>query len=226
MPGLHTYLGRDLSEVSVSITPAVMQEELPNARVLSEHVDYLKSPLPKNLGKGRIVMAEFGMTRGNMEGFPEDGFPNHIFKKDLEFHRSQVREGDIYAYTFDSNQHGPSVEAAYNSHWTTLWVRELLGAMKSELPFEGDFDPKSFHFRDIWHAASHGGFNYAIADRKMEFAVNGNPYVLYRDDGLGVTNSYKQPEECAESLAHETGWRFDLHRGEDQRIPMAELRAC
>lgn len=90
----------------------------------------------------------------------------------------------------------------------------------------GDFDPDSFHFRCIWNAVSHGGFNHVIADRRMEFSIDGNPFTVYRGDGFGITNSYKMPIEYAKSLASDTGWRFQLYQDQDKRISMPEYVAC
>lgn len=226
MPNIHTYIGRDLSAASIDLLPNVMEEELPNVRIVGANVDYLKTRLSADLGAGRRVMAEFGMTRGNMEGFPDDGFPYHIIKADMAFHRTQMSPGDIYAFTFDSNQNGASVEAAYNSEWTTLWARELINSMKRELPIQGDLDAEGFHFRCIWNAASHGGFNHIVADRRMEFAINGIPFTVYKGDGFGITNSYKMPVEYAEALADDTGWKFNLYQDADKRISMPAYTAA
>ena len=223
LAGLHTWVGRELSPASIGIMHNVMGGELPNVRIVPDQADFLRDAFPSGLGKGRKVLAEFGMTRGNMEGFPEDGFPYDTIKADLLAHRSRLDVGDIYTFTFDCNQNGAEVEAAYNSEWTTLWGRQLLHAMKTELPIEGDFDPESYDFRCIWEKASHGGFNYMIAQRKMEFSIAGIPVSIEKGEGWGITNSFKMPAEMIEPLAKDTGYTVDMHHSNDRRVAMPAL---
>ena len=223
--GLHTWVGRDLSPASINLMPPVMSDELSDVRIVPDMSDFNEAAFPKGLGKGRRVIAEFGMTVGNMEGFPEDGFPVHIIRKTWAKHRSRMKAGDIYTFTFDCNQNGGEVERAYNSKWTTFWGRELFQVMANELPIEGDFDPKSYVFRDEWEKQSHGGFNYMIAQRKMDFAIAGHPITIEKGEGWGITNSYKMPEEIAEDTAEQTGFEIDWNYGPDRRVPMPALVA-
>ncbi len=221
LAGLHTWMGRELSPASINIMPEVMGGALPNVRIIPDLADFQKAAYPKDLPKGRKVLAEFGLTRGNMEGFPEDGFPYHILVEDMLSHASRLDSGDIYTYTFDCNQNGAEVERSYNSDETTMWGRELFRAMQSELGdyITGDFDPDSYSFRDIWVKSAHGGFNYMIADRPMNFEIAGNPITAYKGEPqFGITNSYKQPEEIAEQLAIDTNYAMKMHLSADKRI--------
>ncbi len=218
LAGLHTWVGRDSSLASIDIMDDVMGSALPNIRIIPDVSDFNKAAFPNGLGKGRKVMAEFGMTRGNMEGFPEDGFPYHVMKADMLSHRSRLNEGDIYTYTYDCNQNGKEVEKAYNSQPTTMWGRELLRTMKYELPIKGDFDPDSYDFRNEWVASSYGGFNYMIAQRRMQFEISQVPITIERGEGWGITNSFKMPLDFAQSLADETGYRMKMHLSHDKRI--------
>lgn len=221
LAGLHTWVGRDLSPSSVDIMKEVMGGELPNIHVIPDLADFQRAEYPVGLPKGRKVLAEFGLTRGNMQGFPEDGFPYHILVEDMLSHASRLDSGDIYTYTFDCNQNGTEVERSYNSDETTMWGRELFRAMQSELSdyITGDFDPDSYLFKDIWVASAHGGFNYMIADRAMNFEIAGNPITAYKGEPqFGITNSFKQPLEIAEQLAIDTDYRMKMHLSEDKRI--------
>lgn len=222
---LHTWVGRDVSSVSIEIMPKIMREGLPNVLIIPDMSDFLEEDYPSHLGDGRKVVAEFGMTRGNMEGFSEDGFPYHTIKSDFLKHRARMNQGDIYTFTFDCNQNGAEVEAAYNSEWTTLWGRELFKVMKSELSIEGDFDPESYDFRCIFNAKSHGGFNYMIAARSMEFSIGGKVFKVDKDQGFGITNSFKMPIEIAEKLVKDTGFKIDWHYGHDRRVAMPTFTA-
>jgi uncharacterized SAM-dependent methyltransferase len=225
LKGLHTYVGRDYSPAAITSMNIVMEEELSGVTIVPDISDFHKAALPDNLGLGRKVIAEFGMTTGNMEGFPEEGFPYEIVKANIATQKALMSPGDIYTFTFDCNQNGKEVEAVYNSEWTTLWGRELLGAMKAELPIEGDFNPQAYDFRCIWNGQSHGGFNHMIARRKMEFSINGLDIKIEKGDGWGITNSYKMPEGIAEAVAKDLDLEIDFYRSSDERIAMPALTA-
>lgn len=221
LAGLHTWVGRELSPASIDIMHDVMGSALPNIRIVPDLADFQRAAFPTGLGKGRKVLAEFGLTRGNMQGFPEDGFPYHILVEDMFSHASRLDIGDIYTYTFDCNQNGKEVERSYNSIETTMWGRELFRAMQSELTdhITGEFDPDGFSFRNIWVGAAHGGFNYMIADRTMKFEIAGIPIIAHKGDAqFGITNSFKQPIEIAEQSAKDTGFKMKMHLSEDRRI--------
>ncbi len=221
LAGLHTWVGRDLSPSSIDIMKDVMGRELPNVRIIPDLADFQKAAYPDSLPKGRKVLVEFGLTRGNMQGFPEDGFPYHIILEDMLSHASRLDSGDIYTYTFDCNQNGDEVERSYNSDYTTYWGRELFRAMQSELAehITGDFDPDSYSFEDVWVAPAHGGFNYMIADRTMQFEIAGIPVTAHKGEAqFGITNSFKQPLEIAEQLANDTDTTMKLHLSDDKRI--------
>jgi hypothetical protein len=221
LAGLHTWVGRELSPASISIMDEVMGGALPNVRIIPDLADFQKAAYPLDLPKGRKVLAEFGLTRGNMQGFPEDGFPYHILVEDMLAHASRLDSGDIYTYTFDCNQNGTEVERSYNSDYTTYWGRELFRAMQSELAehITGDFDPDSYSFRDIWVKSAHGGFNYMIADRTMKFEIAGVPITAHKGEPqFGITNSFKQPVEITEQLAIDTNYEMKMHFSEDRRI--------
>ena len=221
LAGLHTWVGRELSPASIDIMQGVIGTALPNIRIIPDLADFQKAAYPKGLPKGRKVLAEFGLTRGNMKGFPEEGFPYHIMKADMLAHASRLDTGDIYTYTFDCNQNGEEVERSYNSDYTTMWGRELFRAMHRELAdhITGDFDPDSYSFRDVWVASAHGGFNYMIADRTMRFEIAGIPITAYKGEAqFGITNSFKMPAELAQQLADDTGYRMKMHLSADRRI--------
>lgn len=221
LAGLHTWVGRELSPASIDIMPEVMGSALPNVRIIPDLADFQKAAYPKNLPKGRKVLAEFGLTRGNMQGFPEDGFPYDALVEDMLAHASRLDSGDIYTYTFDCNQNGDEVERSYNSEYTTYWGRELFRAMQSELGeyITGDFDPDSYSFRDIWEAKAHGGFNYMIADRTMRFEIAGIPIIAHKGEPqFGMTNSFKQSLEIAERLEADTNSKMVMHLSDDKRI--------
>lgn len=79
------------------------------------------------------------------------------------------------------------------------------------------FKIKNFN---LFYGQSHGGFNYMMANRKMEFALAGRPFVKFKGDGIGITNSYKMPEEIADQLAPDTSFKIQWNYGEDRRVPM------
>jgi len=218
--GLHTWVGRDVSKDSVHLMKSIMGSALKGRHIIPDQSDFIFDPLPKNLGLGRKVMAEFGLTIGNMEGFPKDGFPYATMISGLKSRLSHLDKGDLMSFTFDGNQNGQEVEDAYNSEWTTLWARELLRVAKHELRIQGNFDPDSFIFRDEWVPESHGGFNYVVATRPMEFAIDGDDYKLYRDEKFGITNSYKMPFEMTETLANDLGTDLKIFKSNGHRIAL------
>ena len=218
--GLHTWVGRDLSGDSTGLMPSIMGEALKGKRIVPDQSNFITDPLPKGLGNGRKIMAEFGLTIGNMEGFPQDGFPYERMLSALKARLSHLDSGDMMTFTFDGNQDGQEVEAAYNSEWTTLWAQELLRVAKAELNIQGDFDPDSFVFRDEWVAGSHGGFNYVVAQRPMEFAIDDRDYKVDRLDKWGITNSYKMPFEMAYQLADDLNTDLSIYKSNGKRIAL------
>lgn len=226
MPGLHTYIGRDWSPAIMKNIPKAMGRILPNVKIVPDLSNFLEEPVSQDLGSGRKVIAEFGVTSGNMEGFATDPFPTNILSSHLAFHRQQLNKGDLYVSTFDANQDGESVTRAYTSEWLTLWGRELFRTMKRELSIEGDFDPDSFFFQPVWHAESHVNVNNMKAMRRMEFSINGVPVTIYKDDLFGITNSYKIPltifSDLAASAQYET---MGLFQDKQKRMTMSVLKA-
>ena len=219
MPGLHTYIGRDYSDMSIDMLKIIMAEELPHATIIGDRSNYLTDPLPSH-SKGRKIISEFGMTTGNMEGKPEDGFPYETIKANIAAQKRHMDDGDIYTVPFDCNQNGDEVEAAYNSQWTTLWGRELFKLMKAELPVSGDFDPEAFTFKSIWDGTSHASHNYMIAQRDMSFKIASQKFDIKKGDKFGITNSYKMPVTYARKIADELDLKLEMFYSDDKRIAM------
>lgn len=227
MKGLHTYVGRDWSPAIIHNVPTVLADRLPKTRIVADLSNYLKDDVPQDLGKGRKVMAEFGITRGNMEGFATDPFPAHVLAADMAFHRSQLDIGDLYVLTFDANQDKASVEYAYTSEWLTQWGRELFRTMQRELPIEGDFDPEGFDFVPIFHAVSYINTNNMVASKDMDFTIAGQPVNVRKGEAFAITNSYKTPIEVFNTIALQSG--FDvvaLYQDPERRMTMPVLRAA
>lgn len=226
MPHLHTYVGRDWSPEVVKNVTKTMPLELSGTRVIGDVANYLQSPVANDLGPGRKVMAEFGVTRGNMEGFPHNPFPAHILRGDLAFHREQLAQDDLYVVTFDANQNERTITEAYSSEWLTLWGRELFWSMLRELPIEGDFDPESFVFRPIWYAENHISTNNMIALRNMQFSIGGVRINVNKGEPFGITNSFKIPVPVFLSIAMQAGFA-PMHTFQDaeKRMTMAVLKA-
>jgi uncharacterized SAM-dependent methyltransferase len=227
IPGLHTYVGRDWSPAIIHNISHVLTDRLVGVRIVPDLSNFLKDDLPIGLGKGRKVMAEFGITRGNMEGFASDAFPTHILETDMAFHRSQLNVGDLYVMTFDANQDKESVEYAYSSPWLTEWGRELFHTMKAELQVEGDFDPESFDFVPVFHAASCVNTNNMVASRDMDFSISGECIKVSCGDAFAITNSYKTPIEVFNTIARKS--KFDvvaIYQDPECRMTMPVLRAA
>ncbi len=226
MPGLHTYIGRDWSPAIVKSINGTMKKFLPTAQIVPDPSNFLKDRLPSEKARGRKVMAEFGITRGNMEGFPANPFPSHIFSADISFHREQLDAGDIYVCTFDANQDEESVTYAYSSDWLTLWGRELFRSMVRELPVSGDFDPESFVFVPVWHPDSHVNANNMQALRDMYFSIGEKDFRVRAGECFGITNSYKMPVGLFTSIAAGAGFEtIGLFQDMQKRMTIAVLKA-
>ncbi len=226
LPDLHTYIGRDWSPAIVKNIKKFMPLELFHSEIIAERVNYLETDIPVGLRAGRKVMAEFGITQGNKEGFPQDPFPEAKLLADMKFHRRQLAADDFYVVTFDANQNERTVTGAYTSEWLTKWGRELFYAMKRELPIEGDFDPESFIFMPIWYASSHINTNNMVATRTMYFTVGSVQIVAHKGEPFGITNSYKTPVELFASIAKDAG--FDMpscFSDAEKRMRLAVFRA-
>jgi len=224
--GLKVYLARDWSAAVTRQATSVLGTALPNVPIKPLVCNFLKEPLPQSLGEGRRLMVEFGLTRGNMEGFATDPFPAHVLKSDLLFHRSQLRRGDLYVVTFDANQDKESVEYAYTSPWLTQWGRQLFRMMKDELPVSGNFDPESFDFTPAWHAASHVNANTMVASIDMKFRIGRTPIAIAKGEAFAITNSFKTPAGLFNSIAAAAGFEIAaLYQDAQGRMTIPVLRA-
>lgn len=227
MPGLHTYIGRDWSPAIGENIANDMKEYLPGVEIIPHVSNFLKDSLPEISRPGRKVMAEFGITRGNMEGFPHDPFPADVFHADISFHRGQLEPGDFYICTFDANQDADSIVYAYTSDWLTLWGRELFYAMARELPIEGHFDPEAFVFKPIWHADSHVNTNNMKALSPMRFSIDGVDISISEGDYFGITNSYKIPVPLFSSIANKAGFEIaGMFQDKQKRMTVAVMKAA
>lgn len=226
MPDLHTYVGRDWSPEIIKNIRRTMPLELFNAEIVAEYCNFLEQDIPKGLKKGRKVMAEFGLTQGNMEGFPYSSFPTNRLLENMTFHRNQLSIDDMYVVTFDANQNEKSIVNAYTSEWLTHWGRELFRTMKKELQIEGDFDPEAFVFIPIWHSGSHINTNNMVATRNMKFSIDGVEMVARSGEPFGITNSYKTPVELFSGIAREAGFEMSsCFPDADKRMMLAVFKA-
>jgi len=226
MPDIHTYIGRDWSPAIVGSVEDVMQTALPRAKIIPSLSNFLKDMIPPTASLGRRVMAEFGITRGNMEGFANDPFPSFVFLSDMAFHREQLHPGDLYVLSFDANQDEKSIHDAYNSPWLTKWGQELFWLMKRELSITGDFDPESFVFHPIWYAASHINTNNMVATRDMVFSIGGTDIEVRKGEAFGITNSYKIPVPLFTKIASQAGFEaVHFFQDAEKRMTLAVLRA-
>lgn len=226
MPDLHTYVGRDWSSEIMRNIQKFMPLELFNADIIADHANFLEEDIPANLKAGRKVMAEFGLTQGNIEGFPHDPFPEYRLYEDMVFHRRQLNADDLYVVTFDANQNEKSITQAYTSNWLTLWGRELLRTMKAELSIEGDFDPESFVFIPIWHAGSYINTNNMVPTRTMKFKIGGIEVTAHEGEPFGITNSYKTPVELFAKIARNAGFEMSsCFPDPEKRIMLAVFKA-
>lgn len=227
MPGLHTYVGRDWSPTITGILSDVLRDQLANVRIVPDLANYRTQALPSGLGNGRKVMAEFGATRGNMQGLISDPFPIDILTDGLRFHRSQLDPGDLYIVTFDANQDKDSIEYAYTSVWLTRWGRELFRIMSKELPIEGDFDPEGFEYVPIFHGQTHLTANNMVALKSMSFTLGGLQFRIRRGDAFAITNSYKTPVSLFRSIAEKAGFEVAaLYQDGEHRMTMPILVAA
>lgn len=193
---------RDQSPTVVLNAPKVLERRLPNTTVIPDKCDFLKDPLRGRVPEGRRLMAEFGITRGNMQGFADDHFPVKLFKRDIATHFKLLNPGDLYTFTFDANQ--VDVDKVYDSPHLTEWGREMFRVMQEELPIEGDFDPDAFEFVPRWHGAPHHvNTNNMVATRSMEFNIAGQDIKVEKGDEFAITNSYKMPLDMFMGLADE-----------------------
>lgn len=226
MPDLHTYIGRDWSPEIVKNIGKFMPLELFDAEVIADHANFLQQNIPTCLKKGRKVMAEFGLTQGNMEGFPYDPFPENRLKQHMAFHRSQLNIGDLYIVTFDANQDEKTITASYSSEWLTLWGRALFHTMKNELSIAGDFDPDAFIFHPIWNADSHVNINNMIAVKDMRFSINGVDISVQKGEPFGITNSYKIPVRLFADIAEEVSFEMiNCFQDTEKRMTLGVFRA-
>jgi uncharacterized SAM-dependent methyltransferase len=226
MPGLHTYVGRDWSPAIVRDLEKVLGGLLAGVRILPDLANYRTQALPDGLGRGRKVMAEFGATRGNMEGLTSDPFPIEVLTNGLLFHRSQLEPGDLYVLTFDANQDKLSIEYAYTSTWLTKWGCELFHIMRDQLPFEGNFDPTAFEYVPRFHPEVHLTANNMVALKAMSFSINGQQFEISRGDAFAITNSYKTPVSTFNAIAASAGFEIAaLYQDENRRMTMPVLLA-
>lgn len=193
IPGLHTLLGRDWSNSVGEAFYGTDKKKLPGVKRIFDLANFNKDLLPPNLPAGQKVFAEFGFSRGNLEGLPEDGYPMHILEADADHLVSLMNEGDTFAGTIDANPNPEDILRCYSPPINDEWGRAQVRHMIESLPITGDLVPEDFDTRPLWHDNSWLCTNNLIARRKMEFNVGGMDCTAYKDEPYPFTNMWKAP---------------------------------
>lgn len=193
IPGLHTLLGRDWSNSVGEAFDKTEKKKLPGVKRLFDLANFNRDALPANLPTGQRVFAEFGCSRGNLEGLPEDGYPMHVLEADADHLVSLMNEGDTYAGTIDANPYPEDILRCYSPPINDEWARAQIRHMLDTLPIKGDLRPEDFDAKALWHDGSWLSTNNLIARRKMEFNVGGMDCTAYKGEPYPFTNMWKAP---------------------------------
>jgi hypothetical protein len=191
--GLHTLLGRDWSEGVGTAFEKVIKRELPGVKRVFDLANFNTDLLPRGLPSGQRIFAEFGFSRGNLEGRPEDGYPMHILEADADHLVSLMNEGDTYTSSIDTNPYPEDVLRSYSPPINHEWGRAQIRHMLDTLPINGDLVPEDFLTKPLWHEEAWLCTNNLIPTRKMEFNVGGLDCVAYKGEPYPFTNMWKAP---------------------------------
>lgn len=193
IPGLHTLIGRDWSEGVGVAFEKVVRTRLKDVDRIFDLSNFNKDRLPANTPPGQKIFAEFGFSRGNLEGNPEDDYPMHILEADAEHLAGLMSVGDTYAMSIDANPHVDDILRCYSPPVNDEWGRAQARHMKATLPITGDFVPEDFDARPLWHAHNWLCTNNLVPRRTMKFNVGGLDRTAYKGESYPFTNMWKVP---------------------------------
>jgi hypothetical protein len=193
IPGLHTLVGRDWSDGVGKVFNKVVKDELLDVDPIFNHSNFNRDRLPLGLPKGQRAFAEFGFSRGNLEGKDEDGYPMHVLEADADHLVSLMNHGDTYAVTIDANPNTDDILRCYSPLINDEWGRAQVQHMIDSLPITGDLVAKDFNTKPIIRDNSWLCTNNLIPKRTMEFNVGGVDCTAYKGEPYPFTNMWKVP---------------------------------
>lgn len=208
IPGMHTLVGRDWSEGVGEAFHKVVGNKIPEVRRIFDLSNFNRDPLPRDIPRGQKIFAEFGFSRGNLEGNHQDGYPMHLLEADADHLVSLMSEGDTYAMTIDANPFEEDILRCYSPPVNNEWGRSQIRHMKSTLPITGDFFAEDFITRPIWYANSWLCTNNLIPTRTMHFNVGGLDRTAYKGQPYPFTNMWKVPLDPIVSVYEERGLKL------------------
>lgn len=193
IPGLKTLLGRDWSEGVGKALHCTNRKRLRGVERRFDLANFNKDPLPLDLPAGQRFFTEFGFSRGNLEGLPEDGYPIHILEADAEHLVNLMNEGDVFAGTIDANRNKDDVLRCYSPPVNDEWAQAQIRHMIETLPITGDLIPEDFRAQALWHEESWLSTNNLVATRTMKFNAGGMDCTAYKGEPYPFTNMWKAP---------------------------------
>lgn len=198
-PQVSAYVPVDISGAYLAAETALLQQEMPNLRVLPVTADFTRPfALPEALGNGPRVGFFPGSTIGNFEPHEANALLRHaatllgpgalfIIGVDL------VKDADVLAAAYNDEE---GVTAAFNLNLLTRINREL----------GGGFDLASFRHRACYNADQRRVEMHLVSLTRQKVRACGKSFDFRRGETIHTENSYKYTVDSFRSRALGAGW--------------------
>jgi len=196
----------DYSVVAARSASEYLQGKFPDVKVDMRFSNFNEEDL-RIKGTDRRIMAQFGGTLGNAEGFLDGGLPREFIVKCLTNYRRNLNPGDYFVVGLDQNQDEESLHACYSHELIAKFSMATLDRMAKELPVL-QFDADDFEYAHVWNKESHLYAHGFKAKRNGFFGIGGRNYVRYdKGDMFVYCNSYKYPQEFLDDVFEASGFK-------------------
>jgi dimethylhistidine N-methyltransferase len=198
-PHLSAYVPVDISGDYLAAETALLQQEMPNLRVLPVAADFTRPfALPEALGNGPRVGFFPGSTIGNFEPHEANALLRHaatLLGPDALFviGVDLVKDADVLAAAYNDEA---GVTAAFNLNLLTRINRQL----------GGGFDLASFRHRACYNADQRRMEMHLVSLTRQKVRACGKSFDFRRGETIHTENSYKYTVDSFRSRALGAGW--------------------
>lgn len=155
---------------------------------------------------GRILVAQFGISLGNMDGFAGDPMPKQKFADALQNYSKILQNPeDRMIVSLDHNHDPKTQDLCYSDSAHAQLSMEFLNRIKHSLPVSPTFDPANFKPVRYWSPESHLFVNGYEAIRENSFTIGGRKVQWHAGERTGHTNTYRFWQDCVDELADMAG---------------------
>lgn len=222
-------LARDLLQRATNVARELVP---PNVDVVPINGDFYRDYVYDSEQEDRSIVIPEGNTLGIMLGSTisninmmevnyESEFPRRAVVKNIQRMASLLDKNPgkhSLAISWDSN---PDLDNALKTYDDPNWHKMITGwlyhvdtMLQPTSPIKSRaFDPEKWHYEGIIDAHRFTIHQCVVAEKRMEFKLNGQLITINRGDRYVAVNNTKYPTHFMRSLIQEAGFEPDDHEG-------------